>query len=56
MLQTSRMLLVIVGDATELETAALKQRVEAAFGKLPRGNYKEAPAPNLDFSKPTLDI
>lgn len=56
MMQTSRMLLVIVGDATELDTVTLKQRVEAAFGKLPRGNYKETPTPNLDFSKPTLDI
>ena len=56
MMQTSRMLLVIVGDATELDTAVLKQRVEAAFGKLPRGTYKEAATPSLDFSKPTLDI
>ena len=56
MMQTSRMLLVIVGDATEVDTATLKQRVEAAFGKLPRGDYKEAPMPQLDFSKPTLDI
>lgn len=56
MMETSRMLLVIVGDATELDTALLKQRVTAAFGKLPRGNYKDAPLPTLDFSKPTLDV
>ena len=56
MMQTSRMLLVIVGDATELDATLLKQRVTAAFGKLPRGDYKEAPTPALDFSKPTLDV
>ena len=56
MLETSRMLLVIVGDAGELETTVLKQRIEAAFGKLPRGAYKEPPTQQPDFSKPTLDI
>ncbi len=53
MMQTSRLLLVIVGD---LDANALKQRITDSFGKLPRGDYKEAPLPNFDFSKPTLDI
>ncbi|MBX7174786.1 MAG: insulinase family protein [Pyrinomonadaceae bacterium] len=53
MMQTSRLLLVIVGD---LDANALKQRITESFGKLPRGDYKETPLPNFDFSKPTLDI
>ena len=52
-MQTSRLLLVIVGD---LDTDVLKKRIVAAFGKLPRGDYKEYPMPQLDFSKPTLDV
>jgi zinc protease len=53
LMQTSRMLLVIVGD---LDAATLKQKITESFGKLPRGNYKETPAPALDFSKATLDV
>jgi zinc protease len=52
-MQTSRLLLVIVGD---LDASTLKQRIAASFGKLPRGNYKETAAPVLDFSKATLDV
>lgn len=53
LMQTSRLLLVIVGD---LDAAQLQQRITSSFGKLPRGEYKDAALPTLDFSKPTLDI
>lgn len=52
-MQTSRLLLVIVGD---IDPKDIQTRVAAAFGKLPRGEYKETPYPTLDFSKSTLDI
>lgn len=52
-MQTSRLLLVIVGD---LEPSVLQQRIAATFGKLPRGDYKEPVLTPFDFSKPTLDI
>ncbi len=51
-MQTSRLLLVVVGD---LDAAKVRSLVTASFGKLPRGNYREAKFPPLDFSKPTLD-
>lgn len=53
LLETSRMLLVIVGD---IDPAAFKTMVEASFGKLPKGNYVDKPAPALTFAKPTVDI
>ena len=52
-MQTSRLLLVIVGD---LDAGVLKQRIAGTFGKLPRGDYKEAAIPVFDFSKPTLEV
>lgn len=52
-IQTSRLLLVIVGD---IDADDLKARVKAAFGKLPRGKYKESSYPSLDFSKPSVDV
>ncbi len=52
-MQTSRLLLVIVGD---LNADAVKAKIAATLGKLPRGNYKEAPYPALDFSSGTLNI
>lgn len=52
-LQTSRLLLVFVGD---LDPDEVKTRVAATFGKLPRGDYKEQPLPPLDFSKGTLNV
>ncbi|MGH9946513.1 MAG: M16 family metallopeptidase [Pyrinomonadaceae bacterium] len=52
-MQTSRLLLVIVGD---FDAETLKPRIAAAFGKLPRGDYKVPAVPVLDFSRPTLDI
>ncbi|MBX3265729.1 MAG: insulinase family protein [Acidobacteria bacterium] len=53
LMQTSRMLLVIVGD---IDPKLVLEKVEAAFGKLPRGDYKHEPLPQLDFSKQTLDV
>jgi predicted Zn-dependent peptidase len=52
-MQTSQLLLVIVGD---IDPQLMKQYVTNSLGKLPRGTYKTAPMPPLDFSKPTLDI
>jgi predicted Zn-dependent peptidase len=52
-LQTSQLLLVIVGD---LDAADLQKRIADAFGKLPKGSYKETPAATINFSEPTLDI
>ncbi len=51
-MQTSRLLLVVVGD---IDAAQLKTLVAGSFGKLPKGNYQAKTLPPLDFSKPTLD-
>ncbi len=53
LLQTSRLLLVVVGD---VEPLVFQKRIEASFGKLPRGDYKSTPLPALSFTKPTVDI
>ncbi len=53
LMQTSKLLLVVVGD---LDANELKTRITAAFGALPRGDYKEVALPSLDFSKGTLDV
>jgi zinc protease len=53
MLQTSRLLLVVVGD---IDPALLRGKVEASFGKLPRGDYQSVPPPQLAFSEPTLSV
>lgn len=52
LMQTSRLLLVVVGD---LDAAKVRSLVTASFGKLPKGSYRQAKLPPLDFSKPTLD-
>lgn len=52
MMETSRLLFVFVGD---LDTELLKRKIMATFGKLPRGSYKDAAYPSIDFSKGTLD-
>lgn len=52
-LQTSRLLLVIVGD---LDPARVKERVTASFGKLPRGNYVAKDLPALAFAAPTVEV
>jgi len=53
MMQTSKLLLVIVGD---LDPVQLKTRVAATFGKLPRGDYKAPALPQLAFSASTLEV
>jgi zinc protease len=52
-MQTSRLLLVIVGD---LDPAQLKQRITDSFGKLPRGNYSAEPLPQLTFNTPSVEV
>lgn len=52
-METSRLLFVIVGD---LDVTDLKKSLTATFGKLPKGTYKEAAYPAIDFSKGTLDV
>ncbi len=52
-MQTSRLLLVIVGD---LDAAQLKTRISASFGKLPRGDYKPQLPPPLSFTSSTVDV
>jgi zinc protease len=46
LLQTSRMLVVVVGNVSQAE---VKSKVEAGFGKLPRGDYKSEAPP--DFAR-----
>lgn len=53
MMQTSRLLLVIVGD---IDPAELNARVTAAFGKLPRGDYRPEPMPQLSFASPSVEV
>ena len=52
-MQTSRLLLVLVGD---VDPAAIQKLVTTSFGMLPRGSYKDAVVAPLDFSKGTLDV
>jgi zinc protease len=52
-MQTSRLLLVIVGD---LDAAQLKTRITASFGKLPRGDYKPQMPPPLSFPSSSVDV
>jgi zinc protease len=53
MMQTSGMLLVIVGDVNATD---LKAKITKSFGTLPRGNYKEKSFPQINFSTPTVSI
>lgn len=53
LLQTSRLLLVIVGD---LDAETVKKQINASFGKLPRGNYKEPATRSISFAEPSLDV
>ena len=53
MTETSRLLLVIVGD---LDPALLKTRIAASFGKLPQGNYKAQSVAPLSFAKSSVDV
>src|SRR5205085_567289 len=53
MMETSRLLLVVVGD---LDAATLHQRIAGSFGKLPRGDYKPEPLPQLSFATSSVDV
>jgi zinc protease len=53
MMQTSRLLLVIVGD---LDANALREKIAQTFGKLPRGDYHADPIPQLSFTAPTVEV
>ncbi|MDQ5835269.1 MAG: insulinase family protein [Acidobacteriota bacterium] len=53
MMQTSRLLLVVVGD---VDAQSVRQKVEATFGRLPRGDYRADPVPQLSFRAPTVAV
>jgi zinc protease len=53
LLETSRMLLVVVGD---VEPDVVKTRVTEAFGTLPRGDGKQAALPPLKFDQGSVDV
>jgi len=53
MMQTSRLLLVVVGD---VEPEQVRGKVESSFGKLPRGDYRPTPVPALSFETSTLEV
>jgi predicted Zn-dependent peptidase len=53
LMETSRLLLVIVGD---LNPAEVRQLATASLGKLPRGNYKAETMPQLAFDKSSVEI
>ncbi|HEV3470383.1 MAG TPA: pitrilysin family protein [Pyrinomonadaceae bacterium] len=53
MMQTSRLLLVVVGD---LDPAEFRRKVESSFGKLPRGDYKPSPVPPLAFDESAVEV
>lgn len=53
MMETSRLMLVVVGDVTPEDVRA---KVTASFAKLPRGTYKATAVPQLAFAAPTLHV
>ncbi len=53
MMETSRLLLVIVGD---LNPGDVRELVMASFGKLPRGSYKAEAMPQLAFDKSSVEV
>jgi zinc protease len=53
MMQTSRMLMVVVGDVNPDE---LKAKIASSFGKLPVGSYKENAMPQIDFAKSSVNV
>lgn len=52
-MQTSRLLLVVVGD---LDAGALRSRIERTFGRLPRGNYEPRVGAPLVFTEPSIEV
>lgn len=53
LMETSRLLLVIVGDLNPNDVRGL---VQASFGKLPRGSYKPEAVPQLAFDKSSVEV
>jgi zinc protease len=53
LMETSRLLLVIVGDLNPNE---VRELVAASLGKLPRGTYKTEAIPALAFDKSTVEV
>ena len=53
LLETSRLLLVVVGD---IEPTALQKKIAASFAGLPRGDYKYDPLPPIKFAEASVDI
>src|SRR5690349_2591535 len=53
LMETSRLLLVIVGD---LDPSDVKNLVAASFGKLPRGTYKSEAMPQLAFDRSSVEV
>lgn len=53
LMETSRLLLVIVGDLNPNE---VKELVSASLGKLPRGSYKPETVPQLSFEKSSVEV
>ena len=53
LMETSRLLLVIVGD---LNPSEVRDSVAASLGKLPRGTYKAESIPQLAFDKSSVEI
>jgi len=53
MMQTSRLLLVVVGD---LDPQQLRRKIETTFARLPRGDYRPSAPPPLVFSAQTVDV
>lgn len=53
LMQTSRLLLVVVGD---VEPAALQKRIATSFAGVRRGDYRDTPLPALAFAQPTVDV
>jgi zinc protease len=53
LLQTSRLLLVVVGD---LDAETVRKQIAASFGGLPRGDYKEKPTPPIAFTQASVEI
>lgn len=52
-MDASRLLLVVVGD---LDSEMLRGRIAASFGKLPRGDYRPTPLPELSFPASSVEV
>jgi zinc protease len=53
MMETSRLLLVVVGD---IDPQLVRQRITTTLGKLPRGDYRPGPLPELSFPTSTVQV